>query len=114
MNVVIWILAGALLGAASHALSRNRNRAGIALNMVTGIASVLFGGWLLGVLTGTAAFNPEYFFLASLLVSLLGATVLLMVLQSLRGSRMGETTTLYPKTLEQPWISPGVKPVSNQ
>lgn len=93
LNVVIWILAGALLGSAASLVLGTRNRAGIALNAVTGIAGVMSGGWLLGALTGMSAFDPEAFFIASLLVSLLGATVLLTALQLFRGRRSGETAT---------------------
>lgn len=96
MHVVIWILAGGILGIAAHALTQTRNRVGLALDIVTGIAGVLSGGWLLGVLTGMPAFNPEDFFLASLLVSLLGATILLMILHLIRRSPMGETTATLP------------------
>jgi uncharacterized membrane protein YeaQ/YmgE (transglycosylase-associated protein family) len=94
LHVVIWILAGGILGIAAHELTRTRNLAGFALNIVTGIGGVLSGGWLVGVLTGMPTFNPEHFFLASLLVSLLAATVLLMILHLIRRSRMGETTAI--------------------
>jgi len=90
VHVFIWILAGALLGSAASLALETRNRAGIALNVVTGIAGVLSGGWLLGALTGMAAFNPDAFFVASLLVSLLGATVLLTALQMFRSRGLGE------------------------
>lgn len=90
MSVVIWILAGALLGGAANLILGTRGRTAIALNVATGVAGVVSGGWLLGVLTGTPAFNPEYFFLTSLLVSLMGATVLLTVLQLFSNRRTGE------------------------
>jgi uncharacterized membrane protein YeaQ/YmgE (transglycosylase-associated protein family) len=91
LNVIIWILAGALLGIAVSLALGTRNRARIALDVVTGIVGVLSGGWLLGALTGMSAFNPEAFFIASLLVSLLGATVLLTALQMFRSRSTGET-----------------------
>jgi uncharacterized membrane protein YeaQ/YmgE (transglycosylase-associated protein family) len=91
MSVVIWILAGALLGFAAHALTRNRNRSGITLNVFTGIAGVVFSGWLLGVFTSSPAFIRGEFSPASFFVSLMGATVLLTALQVFRSRR--STTT---------------------
>lgn len=93
MNVVIWILAGAVLGASANALMRTSNLTGIAQNVVTGIAGVLSGGWLLGVLTKTPAFIQGEFNPAVFVVSLMGATVLLTGLQVFRGRRPGKTAT---------------------
>lgn len=91
LSVVVWILAGATLGGAAHALTRNRNRSEIPLNVVTGIAGVVCGAWFLGVLTKAPAFILDEFAPASLLVSLMGAAILLTVLQMLRGRRPGAT-----------------------
>ena len=85
MSVVIWILAGAVLGSAANLVLGTRDRAGIALDITIGIAGVMSGGWLLGVLTRTSAFAAGEFSSASLLISLMGATVLLAALQVLRG-----------------------------
>jgi len=93
LNVVLWILAGAILGSAANLVLGTRNRAGIALDIVTGIASVIAGGWLLGVLTKTSAFAPGEFSPASLLIALMGATAVLAALQLYRGRRSGETET---------------------
>ena len=79
MVVVTWIFAGALLGGAASALDGSTGRAAFARNVAVGIAGVMLGGWLLGVLIGAAAFDPGVFGLGSLLVSLMGASVLLTV-----------------------------------
>lgn len=75
MGFVIWIVAGALLGGAAGALVGGRGR--FALNVATGVTGVLFGGWLLGMLIGASAFGADGFGIGSLLVSLLGASILL-------------------------------------
>jgi uncharacterized membrane protein YeaQ/YmgE (transglycosylase-associated protein family) len=79
MVVFAWIVAGALLGAAASALNGTAGRADFALNVAAGIAGVLLGGWLLGVLTGASAFDWGVLGMGSLLVSLLGASILLIV-----------------------------------
>jgi uncharacterized membrane protein YeaQ/YmgE (transglycosylase-associated protein family) len=93
LNVVIWILAGALLGSAANLVLGTRNRAGIALDVAIGIAGVLSGGWLLSVLARTSAFADGEFSTASLLISLMGATALLAALQVLRGRSPREAAT---------------------
>lgn len=93
MNLVLWILAGATFGSVANLVLGTRNRAGIALDVAIGISGVLAGGWVLGVLTGTAAFAPGEFSPATLLIALMGAAVLLTALQVYRGRRAGETAT---------------------
>jgi uncharacterized membrane protein YeaQ/YmgE (transglycosylase-associated protein family) len=93
LNVVVWILAGAMLGSAANLVLGTRDRAGIALDVSIGITGVLSGGWLLGVLSRTSAFAAGEFGIASLLISLMGATVLLAALQVLRVRGSRETAT---------------------
>jgi uncharacterized membrane protein YeaQ/YmgE (transglycosylase-associated protein family) len=93
MSFVTWIVAGALLGWAASALAGSGDRRGYALSIAVGIAGVLFGGWLLGLLIGASAFEPGEFSLGSFLVSVLGAAVLLAVLHEFRGIVAGLTAT---------------------
>jgi uncharacterized membrane protein YeaQ/YmgE (transglycosylase-associated protein family) len=57
---------------------------GVVLNVVVGIVGALVGGWLLSPLFGTGTINQNYFSLASLVISLLGAIILLAVVNLLR------------------------------
>ena len=84
MNFVLWILLGGLLGRAASALMGIRERQAIDLNVGIGIASVMFGGWLLGGLVGTSVFAQGDHRLSSLLVALIGAGVVLGAVQVLR------------------------------
>ena len=79
MVVFAWVVAGALLGGAAGALDGTTGRAAFALNVAAGVAGVLLGGWLLGVLTGGSPFVGGTLGLGSLVVSLMGASVLLIV-----------------------------------
>jgi len=94
MGIVTWIVCGALLGGAAGALMGIGDRRGFALSVATGIAGVMFGGWLLGLLIGTSAFESGQFGLGSLLVSLLGGAVLLAVLHEFRRFLAGNATSL--------------------
>jgi uncharacterized membrane protein YeaQ/YmgE (transglycosylase-associated protein family) len=99
MGFVTWIVAGALLGGAASALAGIGDRRGFSLNVAVGIAGVMFGGWLLGLLIGASAFEPGEFGLGSFLVSLLGAAVLLAVLHEFPGIVAGLKATLRDGTL---------------
>ena len=57
---------------------------GVVLNVVVGIVGALVGGWLLSPLFGAGTINQNDFSLASLVVSLLGAIILLAVVNLLR------------------------------
>ena len=84
MSFATWIIAGALFGGAASLLSETRHRGGFTLSVATGIAGVIFGGWLLGMAIGASPFDPGEFSLACLLVSLLGAAVPLTVMHKFR------------------------------
>lgn len=81
MSLVIWILAGALLGVAASAHFGLREWKEYALNAVIGVAGVICSGWVLGLLIGASAFASGDLNFASLLVSLLAASVLLAALR---------------------------------
>jgi uncharacterized membrane protein YeaQ/YmgE (transglycosylase-associated protein family) len=89
VNFVIWMLVGALLGWAASAFIAIRDRRGITLNVVVGIAGVMLCGSLLNRLIGASSFNQGELSLASLLVSLLGAAVVLAGVQLFNGAVRG-------------------------
>jgi uncharacterized membrane protein YeaQ/YmgE (transglycosylase-associated protein family) len=85
LNFIIWIVAGALLGGAASAFSGSRHRGSdFATSVATGIAAVMAGGLLLGLIIEPSPFHPGEFSLACLLVSLLAAAVPLTVLHEFR------------------------------
>ena len=84
MNFVVWVLFGGLLGAAANWIFRSRKPLPIIGHFVIGIGGILTCGWLLGLLMESSAFAQGSYRLASLIVSLLGATVLLVAMQLIR------------------------------
>jgi uncharacterized membrane protein YeaQ/YmgE (transglycosylase-associated protein family) len=52
---------------------------GIILNIVVGIVGALLGGWLISPLIGAPSINSGEISMASLLVSFLGAVILLAI-----------------------------------
>jgi uncharacterized membrane protein YeaQ/YmgE (transglycosylase-associated protein family) len=77
MNIIIWLMVGGLIGWAASSLMRTRE--GLPLNVVIGIVGAALGGWLLSPLVGAMTINQGNFSVAGLLVSLLGAVILLAI-----------------------------------
>ena len=84
MNFIIWRVIGGLIGWAASIVMKTDAQQGVVLNVVVGIVGALVGGWLLSPLFGTGTINQNDFSLASLVVSLLGAIILLAVVNLLR------------------------------
>lgn len=84
MNFIIWIVVGGILGWLASLVMRTDAQQGLLLNIVVGIVGSLLGGWLLAPLFGTGTINQNDFSISSLLVSFLGAVILLAVVNLLR------------------------------
>lgn len=88
MNFIIWIVVGGVLGWLASLVMKTDEQQGLLLNIVVGIVGALLGGWLLAPLFGTGTINQDNFSLSSLLVSFLGAVILLMVVNLVRRGTM--------------------------
>lgn len=84
MNFIIWIVVGGVLGWLASLVMRTDASQGLLLNIVVGIIGALLGGWLLAPLFGTGTINQNDFSISSLLVSFLGAVILLAIVNLLR------------------------------
>ncbi len=84
MNFIIWIVIGGILGWIASMIMRTDAQQGMFLNVVVGIIGALLGGWLLAELFGTGTINQNDFSLGSLVVSLLGAVILLAIVNLFR------------------------------
>lgn len=84
MNIIIWLVVGGLIGWVASLIMRTDAQQGIILNVVVGIVGSLLGGWFLSPLFGVSTINQSNFSIAGLLVSLLGAVVLLAIVNLIR------------------------------
>ena len=82
MNIIIWLVVGGLIGWAASTVMRTRE--GIVLNVVVGIVGAFIGGWFLSPLVGVSTINQSDFSAPSLLVSFLGAVILLVIANLVR------------------------------
>ena len=79
MNFILWILVGGLIGWVASIVMRTNAQQGIFLNVIVGVVGALVAGWIISPLVGIPTINQDVFSLPALLVSLLGAIVLLGV-----------------------------------
>jgi len=84
MSIIIWLIVGGFVGWLASLIMRTDAQQGIVLNIVVGIIGALLGGFLLAPLFGTGTINQGDFSLSGLLVSLLGAVVLLAIVNLVR------------------------------
>ena len=84
MNFILWIIVGGILGWIASLIMRTDAQQGVGLNIVVGIIGALVAGFLLSPLFGIATINQSNFSLPSLLVSLLGAIILLAIVNLFR------------------------------
>jgi uncharacterized membrane protein YeaQ/YmgE (transglycosylase-associated protein family) len=82
MSIIIWFAVGGLIGWAASTLMRSQD--GILFNVVVGIVGAALGGWFLSPLVGVSTINQNNFGVASLLVSFLGAVILLVIVNFVR------------------------------
>ncbi len=83
INFIVWIIVGGLLGwIASMIMHDNAN--GPLLNVIIGIVGAFLAGLIITPLIGGGTINQGNFSLTSLLISLLGAIVLLAIVNLLR------------------------------
>jgi uncharacterized membrane protein YeaQ/YmgE (transglycosylase-associated protein family) len=88
MNLIIWLVVGGLVGWVASLIMRTDASQGMILNVVVGIIGAMLGGWLLAPMFGTGTINTSDFSLAGLLVSLLGAVILLAIVNLVRRGRV--------------------------
>ena len=82
MNIVVWLVIGGLIGWVASVLMRSPES--IPVNVVVGIVGAFVGGRVLGPLVGGETINSGNFTSASIAVSLLGAVILLALLNVVR------------------------------
>ena len=87
MSFISWIVVGGILGWVASMLMKTNEQQGIILNIIVGIVGAFLGGLLLAPLFGTGTINQSDFSIGSLLVSLLGAVILLAIVNFFRRRR---------------------------
>lgn len=86
MNFLIWLIVGGLIGWLASLVMRTDAQQGVVLNIVVGIVGAVLAGWLISPLVGIATIN-QGISVGTILVSLLGAIVLLAIINLISRGR---------------------------
>lgn len=78
MGIIMWLVVGGIVGWLASIIMRRDAQQGIFLNIVVGIVGAALAGWLIAPMLGTGTIN-QGLSIASFLVSLLGAVLLLAI-----------------------------------
>jgi uncharacterized membrane protein YeaQ/YmgE (transglycosylase-associated protein family) len=85
INFILWLLFGALVGWLASIVMRTDAQQGALLNIVVGIIGAMLGGFLFNLLgIGGANINNSDFSLSALIVSFIGAVILLGIVNLVR------------------------------
>ena len=84
IGFIVWIVVGGFLGWIASMIMRTDGQQGTFLNIVVGIIGAVLAGWLISPLIGVPTINQGDFSIAAMAVSLLGAVVLLGIVNLLR------------------------------
>ena len=84
MNFIIWLVVGGVLGWIASLIMKTDAQQGIGLNIIVGIVGAFIGGWLVTPLLGGGTINQGDFSVMSLVSSLIGAVILLAIVNLVR------------------------------
>ena len=87
MNLIIWLVVGGVLGWLASLVMKTDGQQGILLNVVVGIVGAFLGGWLISPLVGVGTIN-QGISIGSVVVSLIGAVILLAIVNLFRRGRV--------------------------
>lgn len=84
INLIVWLIVGGIIGWVASMIMRTDGQQGMFLNVVVGIVGAALGGWLISPLLGLPSINEGSFSIGALLVSLIGAVILLAIVNLFR------------------------------
>jgi uncharacterized membrane protein YeaQ/YmgE (transglycosylase-associated protein family) len=87
MGILVWLIVGGVVGWLASIVMRTDAQQGILLNVVVGIVGALLAGFVVSPLLGIGTIN-EGVSIATFLVSLVGAIILLAVVNLFRRGRV--------------------------
>ena len=88
MNILIWLVVGGVIGWIASLIVGTDAQQGILLNVIVGIVGAFLGGWLGGMLGISGANINDGFSVTGFIISLIGAVVLLAIVNLFRRGRV--------------------------
>ena len=87
MGILVWLIVGGVVGWLASIVMRTDAQQGVLLNVVVGIVGALLAGFIVSPLLGIGTIN-EGISIATFLVSLVGAVILLAIVNLFRRGRV--------------------------
>jgi uncharacterized membrane protein YeaQ/YmgE (transglycosylase-associated protein family) len=87
MNILIYLIAGAIVGYVASRIMRTNSQQGLILDILVGVVGAFIAGWFLSPIFGVGTINDAVT-LPTMLVTLGGAVLLLFVVKLLRGGAL--------------------------
>ena len=84
MNFIIWLVVGGIIGWIASKIMNTDAQQGVFLNIVVGIVGAFLGGMVISPLVGVPTINQDSLSIGALLVSLVGAVILLAIVNLFR------------------------------
>lgn len=84
MNFIVWLVVGGLIGWVASLVMKTDAQQGVVMNIVVGIVGAFLGGWLISPLVGVPTINQDAFNMGAMAVSLVGAIILLAIVNLVR------------------------------
>ena len=88
INFIIWLIVGGVIGWIASLIMRTDAQQGVFLNIVVGIIGAALAGWLISPLLGIPTINQDTFSFGALVVSLIGAVILLAIVNLFRRGKV--------------------------
>jgi len=84
MGIIGWVILGGVAGWIASKITGDDARMGVGLNIVVGVIGAFLGGWIMSMfgMRGISGFN-----IWSFLVALLGAVILLIIINAFFGRK---------------------------
>jgi uncharacterized membrane protein YeaQ/YmgE (transglycosylase-associated protein family) len=84
LGILLWLIFGGFVGWIASIITHDNARIGILGNIIVGLVGSSLGGWLAAAI-GISTYNK--FSLGGLIISVIGAVVLLFLINLVRGNR---------------------------
>ena len=83
MNLIIYLIAGAIVGYIASRIMRTNSQQGLILDIVVGVIGAFLAGYFISPLLGVGTINDDIT-IPTMLVTLLGSVVLLWIVKMVR------------------------------
>jgi uncharacterized membrane protein YeaQ/YmgE (transglycosylase-associated protein family) len=83
MNLIIYLIAGAIVGYIASRIMRTNSQQGLILDIVVGVIGAFIAGYFISPLLGVGTINDAVT-IPTMLVTLLGSVILLWIVKMVR------------------------------